>query len=113
MYLELRDSGGRPLIEQCALVGLWDQKLSDEYMVLAVEPTRFGQPLTDTGLRNRLRVVVGAASEPDAILFFKALPVTGRQRKIDKHQLRLVVARRLAAQLPHLMAYPPGQEHVR
>ena len=93
-----------PLIEsiagvrRCALIGLYRERLANEYVVLVVEP----EPGTDVDellgrLRRELRTGdchIDAAAQPDLILAM-TLPETGRALKVNKAALRALVQERL------------------
>jgi acyl-CoA synthetase (AMP-forming)/AMP-acid ligase II len=92
-----------PLIERirgvrrCALVGLYRERLADEYVVLVVEP----EPGVDVDeLRRRLPDElrlgdwrIDAAAQPDFIVAM-SLPEVGRSSKVDKAALRALVQKR-------------------
>jgi len=82
-----RDEHG-PLMQQCALVGLWNEARQDEDVVLCVERGS-GRPSLQVGeLHRRVSIEVGPDGAPDHILMVDIIPVTGRQNKIDRNTLR-------------------------
>jgi acyl-CoA synthetase (AMP-forming)/AMP-acid ligase II len=85
-------------VRRCAMVGVYDDALADERVVLAVEPEPGAR---DDDLIARLRVAlregpsrIDDAAQPDLILLLP-LPVSGRSRKVDKEALRAVARERL------------------
>jgi acyl-CoA synthetase (AMP-forming)/AMP-acid ligase II len=100
IYPELHE----PIIEKiagvrrCAMVGVYDEALSDERVVLVIEP----EPgMTDTTLVDRVRTAlqegptrIDEAAQPDLIIALE-LPVSGRSRKVDKAALRAIARARL------------------
>jgi acyl-CoA synthetase (AMP-forming)/AMP-acid ligase II len=86
-----------PGVRRCAIVGVYDEAIADERVVVAVEP----QPGLDPAAferRFRREIAEGAhridlAARPDAILV-GPLPVGGRSDKVDKRALRALARRR-------------------
>lgn len=87
-----------PGVARCALIGVWDDRLQDERVVLVVEPTA-GESDTDA-LRGRveraLRVgaLIDQIAMPDRIEIMP-LPESGRSHKIDRERLRLSLTERI------------------
>lgn len=102
LYPELYE----PLIEaisgvrRCALVGVYDERIADEVVVLAVEaepglePVAFEQrvrrEIYDGGGR------IDAAAQPDHVLVM-TLPLSGRSSKIDRNAVRDIARSRVCA----------------
>lgn len=87
-----------PGVRRCAMVGVYDESLADERVVLAVEPeptavsdellARLPAALREGPLR------IDDAAQPDMIMLLP-LPLTGRSRKVDKEAVRSVARQRL------------------
>lgn len=76
-----------PGVAESAFVGIYDEKIQDERVVLFVETHR---PITEQALRRALEYgeySIDREALPDAIVFQK-LPRAGRQNKVDKAALR-------------------------
>jgi acyl-CoA synthetase (AMP-forming)/AMP-acid ligase II len=82
-------------VARCALIGVWDERLGDEHIVLVVEPTA-AEPDA-----NRLRRRVDRALRADALIDGLALPdevvvmpltESGRAHKVDRDALRQKIA---------------------
>ena len=85
-------------VRRCAMVGVYDESLADERVILAVEaePTAAGDELMarlPAALRNGPSRIDDAA-QPDLIMLLD-LPVSGRSRKVDKEAVRSVARQRL------------------
>jgi acyl-CoA synthetase (AMP-forming)/AMP-acid ligase II len=93
--------GGRPLVAECAMIGVWDEAAADERVVLCVQPAR-GTTLDVERLRALATRIAGPGAAPDHVLVVDEIPVTGRQNKVDKNALRRLAAGRLAAGRPGL-----------
>jgi acyl-CoA synthetase (AMP-forming)/AMP-acid ligase II len=89
-----RDGDGRHLLQECALVGLWDSQRQDERVVLcyAVVP---GAQLDEPAFARFAQRACGGSAAPDHLLRFEAIPVKGRQHKVDKRALRALCRQRL------------------
>lgn len=84
-----------PGVARCALIGVWDERLGDERVVLVLEPS------PGKSDPNRLRrevermlragAVIDRLALPDEIVVMP-LPESGRARKIDRDMLRRTVA---------------------
>ena len=83
----LRDGGGTPLVRECAMVGVWSEARQDEEVVLFIEPER-GVQLEANQLRPRVETITGPDAAPDRVIVVPAIPLTGRQNKVDKEALR-------------------------
>jgi acyl-CoA synthetase (AMP-forming)/AMP-acid ligase II len=90
-------------VRQCAMVGVYDEQLSDECVVLFVQP----EPGTDDSfLEKRLRdelvngkFRIDASAQPDRIRLM-ALPLAGRSSKVDKMRLRQIAKREILCESP-------------
>ena len=78
-------------VRRCAMVGIYDEVMADERIVLAVEP---GADVDAATLEKRLRqelrsgpFSIDSAALPDDILVME-LPVAGRSSKVDKNSIR-------------------------
>jgi acyl-CoA synthetase (AMP-forming)/AMP-acid ligase II len=100
---ELRDGLG-PLFQDCALVGVWNESRQDEDLVLCIEPRPSPPSPSNNELLNRVAAAAGPDATPDHILVVQAMPVIGRQHKIDR-----VALRRRAAAAFGLATWPPRQ----
>lgn len=79
-----------PGVTEAVLVGVYDEKIADEKVILFVEGA---ENLQESDLMKKLRngqYAIDAEALPDEIIFRK-LPRSGRQHKVDKQQLRLQV----------------------
>lgn len=80
-----------PGVSRCALIGVWDSRLGDERVVLAVEPA-VGEKNT-AGLRRRVEhalqshPIIDSFAVPDEIVI-TPLPESGRAHKVDRNALR-------------------------
>ena len=93
LYPELYE----PLIEaitgvrRCALVGVYDERIADELVVLAVEPEPGLEPVAfEQRIRREIHDGAGridAAAQPDHVLVM-TLPLSGRSSKIDRNAVR-------------------------
>ena len=87
-----------PGVRRCAMVGVYDDSLADERVVLAVEP----EPTAASDeLLARLPAAlregparIDDAAQPDVIMLLP-LPLSGRSRKVDKEAVRSVARQRL------------------
>lgn len=82
-----------PGVTECAFVGVYDEKKQDETVALFVETH---QQLSEALLRRSLEsgpFSIDREALPDHI-FFKKLPRSGRQNKVDKATLRRVYTQR-------------------
>lgn len=87
----MKDSTGRPLLRECALVGVWNEHRQDEDVVLVIEPAAACEPDLEYVRREAARLC-GSDAKPDAVLVRRPILVTGRQNKVDKQALREDVA---------------------
>lgn len=92
--LRIRSPQGSPMIQDCALLGLWNPQRQDEDVVLCYVPAAGIQVDTSFLLREAGRVM-GPDGAPDHLYCTDQFPVVGRQNKTDKALLR----RRAAAAL--------------
>jgi acyl-CoA synthetase (AMP-forming)/AMP-acid ligase II len=106
---EITAGDGRRLVADCALVGLWDEAAGDEIAVLCYVEGQ-GAMSDPAKVEREICAALGAGVEPDAFLRYESLPVTGRQNKVDRVELRSRACRRLAVSRgwEHLQERPPG-----
>jgi acyl-CoA synthetase (AMP-forming)/AMP-acid ligase II len=90
--------GSRP-VRLAVLVGRWNSARQDEDVVLCVELSGKGEGSPDW-LRRQAATICGPDVAPDEVVVVPEIPVTGRQNKIDRKALRVLVARAEAAALP-------------
>jgi acyl-CoA synthetase (AMP-forming)/AMP-acid ligase II len=90
----LRGPDGKPLLRECALVGLWNPERQDEDVVLCLQPAR-GVRLDMVHLKKQVEKICGTDAKPDHFLVQDPIPVTGRQNKVDKRALQRRCAREL------------------
>lgn len=79
-----------PDIEDCALVGHYDESTEDEKVILFVAK-RADSPLSESNILSQLRNgshSIDKQALPDKIIFIEELPRSGRSKKIDKAELR-------------------------
>jgi acyl-CoA synthetase (AMP-forming)/AMP-acid ligase II len=80
-----------PGVARCALIGVWDERLGDERVILALEPT--ADEASPMQLKQRVEqvmrvdAVVDTLALPDEIVIMP-LPESGRTHKIDRNALR-------------------------
>lgn len=77
-----------PGVDEAVLVGVYDEKIADEKVILFVEGS---EDLQKNDLLKKLQkgqYAIDADALPDEIIFRK-LPRSGRQHKVDKNELRL------------------------
>ena len=78
-------------VKRCAMVGIYDDVMADERIVLAVEPSANVDAKTlEKRLRHELRsgpYSIDSAALPDDVLVME-LPVVGRSSKVDKMSIR-------------------------
>ena len=88
-----------PGVRRCAMVGVYDQVLHDERVVLAIETEEgFGGDAFVRAVARALRAGpahIDAAALPDLIIL-TPLPESGRSRKVDKDALRELARAQLA-----------------
>jgi acyl-CoA synthetase (AMP-forming)/AMP-acid ligase II len=89
---------GRPLLREAALIGLWNPERQDEDVVLCAAPTP-GQVVSPETLHEHAARLCGTDAKPDHVLVLDAIPVTGRQNKVDKQALRRYASERLGLPL--------------
>jgi acyl-CoA synthetase (AMP-forming)/AMP-acid ligase II len=94
---EIADAAGRPLLRECALIGLWNPASQDEEVVLCYQP-RDGIAVDAAALRRDAQRIAGSDAAPDHYLEVNPIPVTGRQNKVDKEALRIRAAARFGLQ---------------
>ncbi len=73
-----------PNIEEVALVGIYDEILNDEKIILYIKWNKIN--LGD--ICEKLKHIIDFFAIPDEIICLKSLPKIGRQQKIDKNNLR-------------------------
>jgi len=88
------DRTGRPMLRECALVGVWNREREDEDVVLCVQPLP-GAAFDPDAVRRHAERVCGTDAKPDHLVVLDPIPVTGRQNKVDKASLRRTCARKL------------------
>ncbi|HEX6123083.1 MAG TPA: hypothetical protein VFY89_07980, partial [Ktedonobacterales bacterium] len=80
-----------PGVARCALIGVWDEHLGDERVVLVLEPTadetNLGQLKQRVERALRAEALVDTLALPDEIVVMP-LPESGRTHKIDRNALR-------------------------
>ncbi len=82
-----------PGVRDVALIGVYDELLADERVILVLEPET-GQQLTVATVQKQLThgaYSIDSNALPDEIVIMD-IPYIGRQRKIDKQALRKVLA---------------------
>jgi acyl-CoA synthetase (AMP-forming)/AMP-acid ligase II len=89
-----QDAQGRHLLQECALVGLWDEARQDERVVLCYAAVP-GVEIEEPAFARFAREVCGQSAAPDHLLRFEHIPVKGRQHKVDKPTLRSLCRERL------------------
>jgi acyl-CoA synthetase (AMP-forming)/AMP-acid ligase II len=84
-----------PGVARCALIGVWDERLGDERVVLVVEPTADEtnpvQLQRRVALALRADALVDTLALPDEIVVMP-LPESGRTYKVDRRALRNTLA---------------------
>jgi acyl-CoA synthetase (AMP-forming)/AMP-acid ligase II len=84
-----------PGVARCALIGVWDERLGDERVVLVLEPTAEAtnpaQLKRRVALALRAEALVDTLALPDEIVVMP-LPESGRTHKIDRNALRRKLA---------------------
>ena len=80
-------------VRRCAMIGVYDEQIADERVVLAVEPEPGLDPeVFERHVRKQLyegEFSIDAAAQPDRILVM-TLPLSGRSSKIDRIALRSI-----------------------
>jgi acyl-CoA synthetase (AMP-forming)/AMP-acid ligase II len=89
----LTGNGGKRMLREAALIGLWDEAKQDEAVVLCWQPMS-GTVVDEAVLARAVVSVTGVAARPDFMLRCDPIPVTGRQNKVDKQALRALAAER-------------------
>jgi acyl-coenzyme A synthetase/AMP-(fatty) acid ligase len=80
-----------PGVARCAFIGVWDEHLGDECVVLVLEPTT--KQMNPAHLKQRVvlalraEALVDTLALPDKIVVMP-IPESGRSHKIDRHALR-------------------------
>jgi acyl-CoA synthetase (AMP-forming)/AMP-acid ligase II len=93
IYPELYESAleSIPGVRRCAMVGVYDEAIADERVVIAVEPDPGLDPVTfERWFRREIKHGahrIDLAAQPDAVIV-GPLPVGGRSEKVDKRALR-------------------------
>jgi acyl-CoA synthetase (AMP-forming)/AMP-acid ligase II len=85
---------GLPGVAQAALMGIPDA-IGDDAIVLAVVLERGSGPDALELIRRRLPGLVDAAALPDRIVAVEALPVAGRNSKLDRAALTAMIVERI------------------
>ncbi len=88
------DGVGQRQVREAALVGLWNRDRQDEDVVCCIQPIA-GKKIDMNGLKKWVGKVCGNDAGPDHYIIVDPIPVTGRQNKIDKKQLRKDCAKHL------------------
>ena len=96
----MTDTAGRPLLRECAMIGLWNAARQDEDVVLCVQPAA-GVEADPARVNKEAARICGTDAKPDNILVVSPIPVTGRQNKVDKQALRKAAAARLSMPAEH------------
>jgi acyl-coenzyme A synthetase/AMP-(fatty) acid ligase len=85
-----------PGVVRCALIGVWDERLGDERVVLVLEPTADEtnpvQLKRRVALALRTDALVDTLALPDEIVVMP-LPESGRTHKVDRRALRSELAK--------------------
>jgi acyl-CoA synthetase (AMP-forming)/AMP-acid ligase II len=90
------DGAGRPLLADCAMVGVWNGQRQDEDLVLFAVLVPDAKGSADW-LAEQVGPLCGTEAKPDHCFLVDRFPVKGRQNKIDKAALRLQAERLLGA----------------
>ncbi|HLY29983.1 MAG TPA: class I adenylate-forming enzyme family protein, partial [Ktedonobacterales bacterium] len=84
-----------PGVARCAMIGVWDERLGDERVVLVIEPTAEErnpiQLKRRVALALRADALIDTLALPDEIVVMP-LPESGRTRKVDRTALRRKLA---------------------
>jgi acyl-coenzyme A synthetase/AMP-(fatty) acid ligase len=84
-----------PGVARCALIGLWDERIADERVILVLEPSAEAKDLNrlkrdvDRALREGDLIDVIALPDEIAVM---PLPESGRSNKIDRNALRKLLS---------------------
>ncbi|KPK54322.1 MAG: hypothetical protein AMJ59_24925 [Gammaproteobacteria bacterium SG8_31] len=99
-----RSPGTARWMNDCALIGLWDNQIQDERVILFFAASeRFGNTDRDlTKLMKQVTRVLGPANAPDHIIPLERIPRIGRQNKKDRATLQRTAADLLSARKPRL-----------
>lgn len=100
----VRDSSGRPVFREVAMIGLWDARAEDEVVVVCWQPVAGGMPPDEPALMRLVSAATGPNAAPDHLMRVDDMPVTGRLSKVDKRALRERAARQFG-----LAVAPRGQ----
>lgn len=84
---EIVDGNGRRVFRNCALIGVWNEEKQDEDIALCYEVDRQAS-FNLARVSARVRGITGADAAPDRYVRVQAIPVVGRQNKIDRSSLR-------------------------
>jgi len=103
----VRDSSGRPVFREIAMIGLWDASAEDEVVVVCWQPIAGATPPDEPALMRLVSAATGPNAAPDHLLRVDDMPVMGRLSKVDKRALRELAARRFG-----LAVAPRGQSGV-
>lgn len=82
----------KPLVTECALIGVWRDDKQDEDVVLFFQAS---EGMNAEEVEKQLRQALGEDSQPDAFVCVDQFPVTGRQNKLDRKALRKLGAKHL------------------
>ena len=91
VLLNLSDDRG-PLLEECALVGSWNERKQDEDVVLFARVAHGRSDIETTVLVARARVALGPDGAPDRAVIVDCIPRIGRQNKLDRTALKQMAA---------------------
>ncbi|MFH1532434.1 MAG: AMP-binding protein [Pseudomonadota bacterium] len=86
---------GRPLVRECAMVGVWNAERQDEDVALFVVPAEPGAFDPDL-FERKTTGILGADARPDHLRVVERLPVTGRLDKTDKQALQRMLSEETA-----------------
>jgi len=79
---------GSQLIQQCAMIGVWNAERADEDVILFVEWSSKKDRKESKWLLAVSAEVCGIQAKPDHCFGLDEFPVTGRQNKLDKRALQ-------------------------
>ena len=94
----IKNNRGDRLVREAAMIGVWNPATQDEAVVLCIEPLP-GADVDRAALEKDAASVCGIDARPDHLLVLDAIPVTGRQNKVDKNALRQIAVKRLGLEL--------------
>lgn len=89
-----------PGIIECSMVGIYDNEIEDEKVVLFIVSS-FNENLFKDKLKKLLvsgKYSIDSHAIPDEIIFIESLPRSGRSMKIDKKKLQTIARKKLCIQ---------------